>query len=79
MVEAVKQGGGIVRARKTLNRFTVWENKLELEDKDLPKVEEAKMKITRVEFKNESTPMEKTFESRVMVRPQYVTKGYSER
>ena len=33
MVEAVPVQGNFIRGRKTLNRFSVWENKLEVDDK----------------------------------------------
>ena len=79
MVEAVPVQGNFIRGRKTLNRFSVWENKLEVDDKQIPKIKEQKMKISRTEFKNEKTPLEKVFDSRVMLREQYVTKGYLER
>lgn len=56
MVEATKQPAktNFVPARKNLNRFTKWENRLEVDDKELPKINDLKQTVSRFEWKNES-------------------------
>jgi len=78
MVDAEKNNN-TMPARRNLNRFSVWSNKLELNDNDLPKINDIKANISRIDFKNKDTCQEKVFEARVMTRERYVTKGYLER
>lgn len=64
--------------RKRLSRFTVWENRLELDDTELPKVTDERKAIRKVEFRD-AGPIVKTFDCRVMQSKLPVTKGYAER
>ena len=61
-----------------LNRFKVWENRLELKDNEVSKITEAKQNVSRIEFKD-SMPIEKVFDCKVLQKKRPVTKGYVER
>ena len=64
--------------RKKLNRFTKWENRLEMTDQELPKVVDVKQIVQKTEFRD-SGAIVKHFECRVMKSTNPVTKGYAQR
>jgi len=64
--------------KKRLARFTVWENRLELEDATLPKVTDLRQTVKKIEFRD-AGPIVKHFDSRIMQSKVPVTKAYDVR
>ena len=64
--------------RKKLSRFTRWENHLETEDQDMPKVPDQRQTVQKVEFRDLG-PIVKHFDCRVLQSKVQVTKNYAER
>ena len=63
---------------KKLNRFQVWENKLEQKESESVKITDVKQNVSRIEFKDQ-TPIEKVFDCKVLQKKRILTKNYAER
>ena len=60
------------------NRFKIWENKLDDDQKELQGIKDTKQHVSRIEWKA-NQPVEKVFEAKVLLVERKLTKGAMER
>lgn len=64
--------------KKRIARFTPWENRLEVEDHDLPKLPDMRLTVQKTEFRD-AGPIVKHFDCRTLQSKVAVTKAYADR